>query len=101
MQIARTRFVRLPRRITPAARAHAGGEKGRERSAFMVKYANAARPAVQARPQTPGVLWREVPEWHNLAGDPARVLDEGRRAYGRALGLRRPAATGRLADARA
>lgn len=101
MQIGRTRFVHLPRRIAPAAQAHAAGDKGRERTAFTV---NAIQPRTQARPAAAAaarVLWREVPDWHSLPGDPARALSESARAYARAAGLYRPAPAGRLADTRA
>lgn len=101
MQIARTRFVHLPRRIAPAARAQACGEKARERAAFTVNGASGSKRVRPAQAAAARVLWREVPDWHSLPGDAARALGDGARAYARASDLYRPAPTGRIADARA
>lgn len=50
-------------------------------------------------PMSPArVLWREVPNWHTLPGNPASEICKGNSAYARAANLHSAPAAGRLAN---
>jgi len=98
MRIGRTRFVHLPHRVNAVARAHEAGSNPQKTSSSTRPEGKSRRPASPARAQTARVLWREVPEWHSLPGDPASENTKGARAYARAKEIHAKPVSGRLAN---
>ncbi len=101
MQIGRTRFVHLPRRVTPAARVPATRENPHRTAAFPghEPARDTARP--QTQPHGARVLWRVVPDWHSTSGDPLVAMSRSAKAYGSAQRLMHRPLTGRIADDKA
>ena len=98
MRIGRTRFVHLPHRVNAVARAHNVNADPQKTAVSRKAEAATRRPAPAARSQTARVLWREVPNWHTLPGDPASEGTKGARAYARAGELHAKPVSGRIAD---
>ena len=98
MRIGRTRFVHLPHRVNAVARAHDVNADPQKTAVSKKAEADIRRPAPAARSQTARVLWREVPDWHTLPGDPASEGTKGARAYARASELYAKPVSGRIAN---
>jgi len=98
MRIGRTRFVHLPTRVNAVAPAHGVSENPQKSSAGDTVPARTARKAPAARMSPARVLWREVPNWHTLPGNPASEICKGNSAYARAANLHSAPAAGRLAN---
>lgn len=98
MRIGRTRFVHLPHRVNAVARAHETSADPQKTTVSRKAEAETRRPAAPARAQTARVLWREVPEWHTLPGDPATENAKGMRAYARAKEVHARPVSGHLAN---
>ncbi|GGD02839.1 hypothetical protein GCM10011587_03200 [Pyruvatibacter mobilis] len=105
MRIGRTRFVHLPHRVAAAPRVASFADNPATTTKSAPKDTSSQpRPA---DPRGPGarVLWREIPNWHNIPSDPQAALCSGTRAYARAQTLNEglhstspSAVPGRLAD---
>lgn len=105
MRIGRTRFVHLPHRVAAAPCVASFADNPSTTSKSAPKNTNSQPRPADPRNHGARVLWREVPNWHNIPSDPQAALCSGTRAYARAQtlndGLRAnspSAVPGRLAD---
>ncbi|MGD1933871.1 MAG: hypothetical protein ACFB0Z_05060 [Candidatus Phaeomarinobacter sp.] len=84
--------------MNAVARAHDVNADPQKTAISKKAEAETRRPAPVARSQTARVLWREVPEWHTLPGDPAAENTKSARAYARAGDLYAKPVAGRIAN---